>query len=503
MRMFRMQAAFIVAGLLAVASQAGAQSSRWIGPKCDLKPGHFLVNSGALYLKSATDTRFEEQKQKDLRDANRVLTQALTTGNQEKNPAAWYYLGRYYILQQDMVGADSAFTRAEALKPECKDDIGVWRQAMWVPMFNAGIAAWQANNTDSAIKAFRNANAINQTDPRGFKYLGSLLYQAGQQDSAIYYFRRTAEISAKDPKYAQDRRDALFNLARLHHAQGHLPEAEAIYREYLTLYPSDAEILASLGSVYMQTGKRDSAFKIYRQIIGRADSVGSVPLLRAGVEIFQSVPQQPDTAAAATSCRTEARANRLTPARIRARCDSVTAAILREHDAVAKDAYRLSSQAFEAGVRLNPNYRDGLFNLVNTYLVLNDSAAMIGPAQKLVSLDPMNRQSLRILAFAHQRMGHVDSTLHYLRVADSTLTHDVSITQFDTDSVTGTLKVAIANLRTTPAPPLNLVFEFLNIKGEVVATQTLEVPPLPREQTHTAEVKGVGPGIVAWRYRKA
>jgi tetratricopeptide (TPR) repeat protein len=501
--MFRMHAVLVVGSMLAVATQAGAQTNRWVGPKCDLKPGHFLVNSGALYLKSAAETRFEEQKQKDLRDANRVLTQALTTGSQEKNPAAWYYLGRYYIMQQDMVGADSAFTRAEALKPECKDDIGTWRQAMWVPMFNAGIAAWQANNTDSAIKAFRAATAINQSDPRGFKYLGSLLYQAGQQDSAIYYFRRTAEIAAKDPKYAQDRRDALYNLARLQHAQGKLPDAEVTYREYLALYPNDAEILASLGSVYMQTGKRDSAFKIYRQIISRGDSVGAVPLLRAGVEIFQSVPSQPDTAAAATSCRAEARTNRLTPARIRARCDSVTAGLLREHAAIATDAYRLSAQAFEAGVRLNPNYRDGLFNLVNTYLVLNDSAAMLPAAQRLVSLDPMNRQSIRILAFAHQRMGHVDSTLHYLRIADSTLTHDVTITQFDVDSVTGTLKIAVANLRSAPSAPLKLVFEFLNLQGDVVATQTVEVPSLPAGQTHTAEVKGVGPGIASWRYRKA
>jgi tetratricopeptide (TPR) repeat protein len=501
--MFRMQAALVVAGMLAVAGPAGAQASRWVGPKCDLKPGHFLVNSGALYLKSASDTKFEDQKQKDLRDASRVLTQALTTGNQEKNPAAWYYLGRYYIMVQDMVGADTAFARAQTLKPECKDDITSWRQAMWVPMFNAGIAAWQANNTDSAIKAFRSANAINQTDPRGFKYLASLLYQAGQQDSAIYYFRRTAEVAAKDPKYTQDRKDALFNLGRLQHARGHLPEAEATYREYLTLYPNDPEILASLGSVLMQTGQRDSAFAIYRQIIGRADSMGALPLLRTGVEIFQSVPQEPDTAAAGSSCRTEARSNRLSPARIRARCDSVTTRMIREHAAVANDAYRLSSRAFEAAVKLNPYYRDGLFNLVNTYLVLNDSAAMLAPAQRLVGLDPMNRQSLRILAFAHQRLGHIDSTLHYLRTADSTLVADVSVTQFDTDSAGATLKAVVTNLRTTPTPPFKLVFEFLNIKGEVVTTQTVDVPPIAPEQTQTIDLKATGVGIAGWRYRRA
>jgi tetratricopeptide (TPR) repeat protein len=473
-----------------------------VGPKCDIKPGHFLVNSGALYLKSATDTRFDDQRQKDLRDAYRVLNQALTTGSQEKNPAAWYYLGRYYILQQDMVGADTAFARAEALKPECKEDIASWRRAMWVPMLNAGIAAWQANNPDSAIKAFRSANAINQSDPQGFKYLASLMYQAGQQDSAIYYFRRTADIAAKDPKFAQDRKDALFNLARLLHAQGKLPEAEAAYQEYLTLYPNDAEILASLGSVYMQTGKRDSAFAIYRRVIARGDSLGAIPLLRAGAEIFQSAPEPPDTAAAGASCRTEARSTRLTPARIRARCDSVTTRLVREHAAVAKDAYVLSAQAFETGVKLNPHYRDGIFNLINAYLVLNDSAKMLPLAQRLVSIDPMNRRSLQLLAFAHQRMGHVDSTLHYLRMADSTLIADVSISQFDTDSAGAALKAVVTNLRTTPTPPFKLVFEFLNLKGDVVTSQTADVPAIAPGQSQTIEVKATGAGIAAWRYRK-
>ena len=501
MRMLRIQA-LVVTGLLAAAAQAGAQSNRWVGPKCDLKPGHFLVNSGLLYLTSATNTRFEDQRQKDLRDANRVLTQAVTTGNQEKNPAAWYYFGRYYILTQDMAGADTAFSRAEALKPECKDDITNWRRAMWVPMLNAGIAAWQANNTDSAMKAFRSANAINQSDPQGFKYLASLLYQAGQQDSAVHYFRRTADIAAKDPKFAQDRKDALYNLGRIHHSQQRWPEAEATYREYLTLYPNDAEVLASLGSVLMQTGQRDSAFALYKQIIGRADSVGGLALFRAGVEIFQGAPQEPDTGAPAASCRTEARANRLTPARIRARCDSVITRIVREHEKMANEAYRLSAQAFEAGVRMNPYFRDGLFNLVNAYLVLNDSAAMLAPAQRLIGVDPMNRQSLRLLAFAHQRLGHVDSTLHYLRKADSTLVADVTITQFDPGEQDVTLKGIVANLRTTPTPPMKLVFELLSAKGEVVATQAVEVPAVAPEQNHAFEFKATGAGIAAWRYRK-
>src|SRR3989442_4605837 len=107
------------------------------------------------YLKDATTSRIEDQKKKGLSDAPRLLAQAGTTGDQGKNPAAWYYLARFYIMTADAQGADSAFTRAQTLKPECKDDIGIWRRFVWMPTFNAGIAAWQAINTDCPIASFR------------------------------------------------------------------------------------------------------------------------------------------------------------------------------------------------------------------------------------------------------------------------------------------------------------------------------------------------------------
>ena len=504
MRMFRSEVVGVLVAALALAPHAGAQqSNRWVVPKCDLKPAHFLVNSGLLYLKSATETKFEDQRQKDLRDARGVLTQAVTTGNQEKNPAAWYYLARYYIMTQDLTGADSAFQRAETLKPDCADDINLWRRFVWVPLLNAGIAAWQANNPDSAIASFRRANAILQTEPMGFKYLASLLYNAGQQDSAAFYFRRAADIAAKDPKYLQDRRDALFNLARIRHSQKRWADAEATYREYLTVVPNDPEVLASLGSVLSQAGQRDSAFALYRRIIALGDSMGAMPLFRAGVEIFQGVSDTPDTAATGGSCRTEARTNRqLTPARIRARCDSVTKGIMREYDALASTTYRLAAQAFEAGVKLNPYYRDGLFNLVNTYLQLNDSVGMLAVAQRLVSVDPMNRMSLRLLAFAYQRVGRVDSTLHYLRMADSTLSADVAVSEFDTQDSTAAVKGLVTNLRSAPGQPFKLVFEFLNAKGEVVAKQSADIPGLPPQGTHQFDLKVTVTGVQAWRYHK-
>ena len=501
---FRTQAALVVTGMLVAAVAAAAQSRGWTGAKCDIKPGHFLVNSGMLYLKSASETRFDDQKQKDLRDAQRVLTQAVTTGGQEKNPAAWYYLGRYYILVNDPAGMDTAFARAVTLKPECQDDIGAWRRVIWTPAFNAGVAAWQANNTDSAIASFRRAVALMPSEPTGFKYLATLFFNSGKPDSAVVYFRRAADVAAKDPKFAQDRKDALYNLARIHHSLQHWPEAEATYREYLGLYPNDSEVLAALGSVLMQRGNRDSAFTIYKVIVNRGDSMGYYQLYRAGVEISQSVPDEPDTAAAGTSCRGEARAVRpaLTPARIRARCDSVTSGIAKAYNASSRQAYQLAAQALDASLKLNPYYRETLIHRANTALGMHDSVTALAMSRRLLAVDPMNRTSIRIMAFAQQQAGKIDSTLHYLRLGDSTLIADVTISQFDSTETGRDVKGLVTNPRTTASPPLTLVFEFVNVKGEVVATEKAEIPAIPPEQSQTFELHPKGAGIIAWRYKK-
>src|SRR6059058_3446662 len=115
----------IAACLLVAALAPGAAHAQqiWLPAACDIKPGDQRVNSGMQSLKSAFNTKFADQRTKDLKDAQRVLTQAVTTGNQDKNPAAWYYLARYYVMDDELGGADSAFAKAQALAATCKEDI--------------------------------------------------------------------------------------------------------------------------------------------------------------------------------------------------------------------------------------------------------------------------------------------------------------------------------------------------------------------------------------------
>ena len=489
-------------GTVLAVAPVGAQ---WAPPKCDLKPGHYLVNSGLLYVRNASNTKYEDQKQKDLRDAERVLTQAVTTGGQEENGAAWYYIARRYVLLNDLAGADSAFRRAEQFAPQCAADIFIWRRYLWTPIYNKGVQAYQAGVTDSAIYYFRRANLIYR-EPAGLSALAALFANAGEIDSAANYYGEVIRTAGPDSAQQRVRREAIFNRGALYNQARRWTESEAAFRQYLAENPGDVQALAGLATAFAQTGRTDSAIATYQALLAHADEAEPRHLFAAGVAMFNAAPDEPDSGAISDRCHAANRpAGRATPAQTRqvtATCSAAARDSMTTWRAASRQYFRGAAGAFEAGLARSPGNRDGMFNLVNTYYRLQDTVKMLGAAQQLYSADPMNRNTLRLLAAAWQLRGKTDSTLRYLEIADTGLVAEVTITTFAAAEQSAEAIALVTSLREQPIPPMTLTFEFLDAKGGVVVAQAAEVPALDPGASHQLRVQGNGAGITAWRYRK-
>ncbi len=497
----------------------------WLPAACDIKPGHQLVNSGMQSLRSAFTTKFADQRAKDLKEAERNLTQAVTTGKQEKNPAAWYYLARYDLMVEDVVGADSAFSKTEAMAPACKADIDLYRHNHWVGVYNAGIQAWQSGNTDSAIVAFRRATLIYPADPLAFIYLANLfvgrqepdsalkksdagkyhtdsLVYATRMDSAAKYFR-LAVPAATDPKYAKDRREAFFNVARVYHSAKRYDEAKAAYREYLGSYPNDVQAMASLAGLYVLANQRDSANALYGRILSHADSASADDLFNAAASVLSAIPATPDTQEMDANC-TKAQKKRspaLTVRQIAARCQPAATDTMRKFHAVADPQYHLVAQTYEAGLTKNPYSRDALYNLAGISYLIGDTSRVLPLAQRLYAVDPLNRTTLAKIAGGWQLLGKKDSVLHYLALADS-LPVEVTVGNFSPSEKGAQLEGLFTNIRPKPSPQVVIAFEFLDATGAVVASQQQQLSVLAVGANQAFKVSVDKPGITAWRYRK-
>ncbi len=446
---------------------AKAMPSKYILPTCTLKAGHFKVQSGATYLKTGIETPVPENRVRALANGKKVLLEALDQNKQEKNPALWYYLGRIYLQQGDIVGADSALTKAEALSPGCKKDIGDVRYMGWVPLVNAGITFTKEQKNDSALALFRQANTIYRDKPQAYLATGVIFANQKATDSAIVYFKTAADIAAS-ANLAEDRNSATYNMAAMLQRANRNEEAIAALEQFIGWVPKDVEAKKALAGLYRATGKAEKAKALEQELLAAgvsndatgAAAVGAEDISNIGVNLYNE-KKYPEAAA-----------------------------------------------AFQKALAAEPYNRDVLSNLSNTYLALKDGPKLLATADRLVAIEPMSENALKLQREGHRLSGKINSAV---KLAEGVLALpvDIKIAELtvagDGAKLTGTATGREAQTPTGKAIPpvaVALVFEFLDAKGTPVATQDAQVPALTAGATHDLTLEAKGPGITAWRYKR-
>jgi tetratricopeptide (TPR) repeat protein len=437
--------------------------SRYIPPTCNMKPGHFKVSSGVTYLKTGIETGVPENKARALASGRKVILEAIQQNDQGKNPAAWYYLGRIYLQQGDIVGADSAFTKAEALSPPCKQDISAQRYNGWVPLVNAGMNFAKEQKNDSALAVFREANTIYRDKPQAYSAAAVILANNKMDDSAIVYLQKAVEI-ASAANLPDERNQATFNLAAVLQRKNRNDEAAAALERYLGWVPNDVEAKRALAGIYRATGKVDKAKALEAQAgVGApppAAGTGKAAALNAAVALYNA----------------------------------------KKYDSAAT--------AFEQVVAAEPNNRDALYGLANSYIGLKKGPQLAETAARLAKIEPMNEDVLRMLVTG-QRMAKKEALANKTAVQVLAMPASVTITAFaptaDGATITGKAtgrEAQSASGKPLPPKAVTLVFEFLDDKGAVVANQEVQVPALKAGESQPIEAKAQGAGITAWRYTR-
>lgn len=448
---------------------AAAMPSKYEGASCGIKPNHFKVSSGASYLKTSIETEVPENKVRSLGNGERVLLEAIKQNGQDKNPAAWYYLGRIYLRQGDLYHADSALTRAQALAPDCAKDIAGYRRMAWGALLNAGSKFEQEKNSDSALAMFRQAGVIYPGSPRVYYGMATIMNDKGQTDSAAYYFGQAASAgeNATDTIDVQIRDRSAFNQAALLLNAKKYDEAAAAFERYLKWNPKDVEAKRGLAGAYRGAGKVEQAQALEKELVaaGGAPSAAGAPtasqdLMSIGVN-FYNEKKYPDAAA-----------------------------------------------AFEKVVASEPYNRDALSNLSNTYLAMKNGAKLAESAAKLVAIEPLSENALKLLGEGYKQAGKVDQAV---KTAEQVLAlpADVKASNFVVSAGDAKLTLSATGRaaqtpsgKAIPPAPVAIVVEFLNAAGGVVATQEAQIPALKSGASEDIPVAGKGSGITAWRYRR-
>jgi tetratricopeptide (TPR) repeat protein len=439
--------------------------------QCNIKPGHFKVGSAAGYLKSAIETDVPESKGRILGQGEKVLLEAIRQNGQEKNPAAWYYLGRIYLQQGKLQAADTAFTRAQQLAPDCAKDINAYRTAGWAILVKAASTFEEQKNTDSALVLYRQANWIYRGSPISAYRTASIWSDKGQPDSAAYYFGLATAVSANsaDTTEQKIRNNSAFNQGVLLVNAKKFDQAATVFEQYLKWVPNDPQGKRGLAAAYRGLGRNDEASALEKDLVASGGApaqgapgggTGTGDVMDAGINLFKD------------------------------------------------KKYAEAATAFEKVIAAEPYNRDALSSLANTYLALQNGPKLLATAQRLVAIEPMSESALKLLGVGYRQSSKVDDAV---RTAEEVLAlpANVKATSFGTSGNGASLTLTVIGrpAQTPSGKPIGptavpITVEFINAGGQAVASQDTQIPAVAEGASQEVKVDARGAGIAAWRYKR-
>ena len=511
----------------------------WRGPQdpCKVKAGHFLVTGATNHLRIAVESGDPNRREGRLREAHRVLMDAIENKGQDDNPGAWYFLGRYYVYVGDGWGADSAFSKVLETNPECAADIAVYVDELAPSVRADAIEAWQSGHVDSAAVLFQLARALMPQDAE-IPYFMSMMYSnAGQFDSAFKYVQIGNELAGDDPDLTRRKRQAMLDIARGYEALAFEdPAAMQIIesrtqRDTLTrAVARDSVLLANLIAQWagkplrpdvQQAVARDSTRLADRLAAARAALPAAVeamqrdsaavdgaigPALEAYEVYLGEFPDDTDTKLRLL--------RRYSMAGRAGQMEVLVTELSTDQSIELIDLSQVGVSLFndghpEASVRLlgavtarNPYLRAALYTMCRAYYTLQNQESLKSTAAALLAVDPMSPQNLRMMAAAYDLARNADSTRYWVAQADTGVGWSVRITQMVTMGPRTVINGTVSNISGRPAEPLTLEFSFIDESAAVIATATAEIPALARGGREALAVETDQTGAVAWRYRR-
>jgi tetratricopeptide (TPR) repeat protein len=247
-------------------------------------------------------------------------------------------------------------------------------------------------------------------------------------------------------------------------------QAATVFEQYLKWMPNDNEAKRGLAAAYRNSGKVAQAQALEKELVAAGGAAG-------GAGAGTGAPGAQDLMSAGVNAYNDKK-------------------------------YADAAAAFEKLVAAEPYNRDALSNLSNTYLAMKNGPKLAQTAAKLVAIEPLSENALKLQGEGYKQSGKVDEAI---KAAEQVLALPADVKASDFAPNQGGAALTLTATGRSPQTPggkpippaaVPIVVEFLNPTGGVVATQEAQIPQLAPNATQDVKVAGQGAGIAAWRYKR-
>ena len=455
--------------------------------------------SNNMHTRSAETYLSQAEREPVLADKAEFLKKALESafaGVQASpdNPRSWFQAGQAYVGLKDWAGADSAFAKAESLYPEYAEEIDPMRLSAWIEAYNAGVTALQANNMEEAIKSLSVANTLYRKRPEAMVTLGSVYVQQGDLAAAEAVFKDALEVMrgperAKQTEeelavWAEDELTVSMRLANIYAGQEKFAEAEQVYRQLLESQPGNAMARANLAVVMSRAGKTEEAATAYRELLSQ-DDLSESTLFNIGIGLFTAQ----DYGRAATAF------------------ERVIAINPVSHESLYNLGQSLYAQAGALETEREGANAARQQEIVAELTRLNQSLQTA--AEKLLALDPTNRNAMMMLAQAQRSLAELGTgDADALRNAALATLEKHAALPFEVSGITivpgdGSVQVVgrVTNLKAEPGSPITFRFSAIDRDGNELAGEDITVTAPAVDASSNFETTLTVPEEAAgWKY---
>ncbi|MHB0947687.1 MAG: tetratricopeptide repeat protein [Gemmatimonadaceae bacterium] len=410
------------------------------------------------------------------------------------------------VVVDPAVLVDSLFNLVETAKPNCRYDIAQNRRTeAWANLVNAAVQAFNADKPDSAAALANRANLLYSGAPFTWNILAGLAQRKNDAKGSVVYLKKMAAAAANDTAWADNARTAYGAIGQI--ALDAAATAEGAEKTQWL-----AEARAAFETLAKDPGKSGNFTDIAQSGLARvALAAGDTNAIKSGYQAQLANPDGYTFQQLLEAGTTAARADQLA------------------------DATKLLQAAYAK----NPWSRDILNNLAVMYIRQEQGSKALPLVTRLVELDPSNPDNFQLLTLAYANHQKAFSTLsrELGKRANATQNARLKRALIDSaaalsDSIKRTTNLALKYNALSDTLPVKVTFtnfgpgeegkynlggiilnrskapksytmavEFLDEKGQVLATQTASVGPVAPDATGKFAVTAPVAAAAGFRYK--
>ena len=377
----------------------------------------------------------------------------------------------------DLVDAlDKNFKAVVAANPSCTADVEALRQNdVWLALTRSALDASNGGKLDSANYYASRSLTLSNASPYPHYVMANVANQKGDKKAAIAHWQATVKAAGTDTAHKDLRSSSMYYIAA-----------------------TQLETAATLSGAEQQAMARDAAAGFTALLEADPMSVDAAAYLQSIADAYGIAKDSAKIASSYQVLMTD-------PSKF-SDLTLTMGGVIATRANKADDALKL----FEGAVANNPNSRDALRNLAATYHGRERFKDMFKPAAQLVAIDPNNHDGWMMFAYGYQGLANAekvpatkkalqDSLLKYKGIADA-LPVKAEVTNFQRTATGATLVLALEQVAAAGGS-YPITVEFLDGKGNVVATATEQSGQLAKGAKKEVTIKGAGAGITAYRYK--